>query len=177
MASSTCGDERDILEHEIDLRMRKISTHAEEIAKLSTQVVLLKSRMNAALPIVKLPTEVLAEILLAYQTRLFDQWRFVPYRWLHILHICARWRQVALGCPRLWTTIDPAHPELVATALKLSGRLPLIIQFRATPNRKDQLQLYKLVLPHFSRMRVASIHLTSDVENLIDCDVRGGNLF
>ena len=42
-----------------------------------------------------------------------------------ITHICRRWRDVATGCPLLWTTVDDRHPDQVRELVQRSGGLPI----------------------------------------------------
>lgn len=102
---------------------------------------------NEALPISQIPNEVLEKIFhfcldrqeRHYQRRVFAAGcvylRLTPYpEWLQITRVCSRWRRVALGYSRLWSTIacdsrkwfdlciERLPPkQVIDVALRLSG--------------------------------------------------------
>ncbi|KAF7790724.1 hypothetical protein EIP86_001680 [Pleurotus ostreatoroseus] len=73
----------------------------------------------------RLPVEVLTSIFEVYtsepQTSYSIQRRMVP------LHVCRRWRSIAIDAHQLWTTIDPECAAFTNFALEHSNPLPLEI--------------------------------------------------
>ena len=81
-----------------------------------------KYRRNALAPISRLPPETLAEIfsLLSFSA---DDSESVPYlAWIHVTHVCHRWREIAIYSPYLWGHINftevtlPGLTEILARA-------------------------------------------------------------
>ncbi|KAI0045068.1 hypothetical protein FA95DRAFT_1607995 [Auriscalpium vulgare] len=68
---------------------------------------------NANLPVTRLPPEILA-IVFTHLSNInhpqlhctVDYERFCRLGWVAVTHVCMRWRQVALQCPRLWADIN-----------------------------------------------------------------------
>lgn len=85
------------------------------IEKLEQAIVVLKGHLQSLSHILRLPDEVLTEIVLSYQA-LFEpisstpfpsitEITTIPYGWITITFVCRRLRYIALSCPRLWTEI------------------------------------------------------------------------
>ncbi|KAH7884538.1 hypothetical protein F5I97DRAFT_1467854 [Phlebopus sp. FC_14] len=129
----------------------------KEVAKLTAQISALESRKqvlvkesfevqysirslqsrvahitNETAPVSRLPSDVLAIVF--EETRcLLSQWvgvrRPLPIE-VQLSHVCARWRQVALSTPSLWTTIRMPilHKEIaIKTYLQRCNECPLSI--------------------------------------------------
>lgn len=82
---------------------KEVEEHFHAIAKL-------RQRMNALIPVVRLPPEILGHIFLWYimvmvSDRDLDYYPTYHHRWLIITRVCHRWREVALRTPNLWTDI------------------------------------------------------------------------
>ncbi|KAJ3551234.1 hypothetical protein NM688_g4823 [Phlebia brevispora] len=143
------GWTRDAIEHAIERRKRDIADHYQAIRRLESEILALKSELNTTISIARLPAEVLCEVfaacLLPLKRPLY--WRF------KLLHVCRGWRQVALSCPQLWTTIYPTRPEVVTTLLTLSRTLPLDLRFEGCARKRNAFEMHRLVLAQMSRVR------------------------
>ncbi|ETW83634.1 hypothetical protein HETIRDRAFT_312301, partial [Heterobasidion irregulare TC 32-1] len=74
---------------------------------------------NEALPIFRFPNEILQIIFGICH----DGWESPLLRlpsWLSITYVCSRWRAVALGYSRLWSTISLSTPEWVQLCIARS---------------------------------------------------------
>jgi len=118
---------------------------------------------NAALPIHRLPEEVLSEIFLLSVSPINN------HLWSSsFLAVCHRWRKYALRFPRLWSVItiyhDTALDEL-AIWLSRSASAPLHIQFRYQKSTRSPETImahftaaYGIISSHSPRIR--SLHVT-----------------
>ena len=92
------------------------------------------------LPIHKLPVELFDYIFIecAVQPPGTDPKKLIgrrPYSpdWISITHVCRRWRQIALNCPRLWTHITAnLSAACIATFASRSSPKPMIVEISAT---------------------------------------------
>ncbi|KAJ3531613.1 hypothetical protein NM688_g7549 [Phlebia brevispora] len=130
----------------------------------------LRARWNETLPIVRLPVELLALVFHEYVSnhwRRFLQNRTTvpPYSWFAILHVCRRWREVALSVHALWTCIVPTRLPCVQFVLSHSGCMQLTVRFGARPDYWDNTayrtaQLaYKAIVQELHRVRVAELRV------------------
>ncbi|KAI0080352.1 hypothetical protein K474DRAFT_312909 [Panus rudis PR-1116 ss-1] len=119
---------------------------------------------NSLLPINRLPSELLSEVLL-----LLSEQSYTPSEWVRVTHVCQRWRDVALGCPALWTSIDLGNLDCAKTCLARSGNIvDLKVHWsdywnryhslNSTPEDAHALRFISLLLPHICR--ITSIKLT-----------------
>lgn len=103
-----------------ELEQQKLH-HCECIRAINT-------RLNALVPISRLPPEVLSEIFLRMAGHRADHKSRPPKvrEWIHVTHACTHWREIALQCAELWSRLDvPSVPELVAAFLLRSKDVPL----------------------------------------------------
>ena len=96
--------------------------------------------MNARIPINRLPVETLimifkhatSDIGSEYTRANLDRNRHSQYTnhrgLLTITHICQRWREVALGTPNFWTSIDLRNIAKTNVFLERSRELPLLLR-------------------------------------------------
>ncbi|KAF8837263.1 hypothetical protein BDN67DRAFT_909567, partial [Paxillus ammoniavirescens] len=136
-----CLDEA--AQKEVDALATKIAALQARKQELSNEafhvqysILTLQSRIaqitNETAPISRLPSDVLA-IIFEESRRLLNQWpgprRPLPVE-VQLSHVCARWRQVALSTPSLWTTIKVPilHREVAVRAyLQRCNQSPLDI--------------------------------------------------
>ncbi|KII87389.1 hypothetical protein PLICRDRAFT_163487 [Plicaturopsis crispa FD-325 SS-3] len=126
-----------------------------EIVRLEQSILSYKTRRNDFALTARLPPEVLSEI--------FDWYRALDvlestYKWIEVTHVCRHWRNVALGCPRLWSYIVSETPRWTEELLARSKNAPLT--FSATygyPHEKSELST-NMALKHMHRM--AALDLT-----------------
>ncbi|KAL0953273.1 hypothetical protein HGRIS_004523 [Hohenbuehelia grisea] len=110
-----------------------------ELAKYRGITLQLLKRRNDLSPINKVPAEILSSIfeLLAANT-FWD--RESDTKWMQVVGVCCRWREVALACPSLWRYfVGNLPPEWLAEKLRLSRSAPLHISIPAF--RRRQLSL------------------------------------
>ncbi|KAJ3544462.1 hypothetical protein NM688_g5742 [Phlebia brevispora] len=104
----------------------------------STEMRLLKTRWNAALPVSQLPPELLATIFKACVAAVKAEYyrlgsmHVKPYSWISISHVCQLWREVALQHPQLWCWIVKTSDEFTRLLLQRSGSAPLTIDTQRT---------------------------------------------
>ncbi|KAF9236715.1 hypothetical protein BU15DRAFT_49671, partial [Melanogaster broomeanus] len=112
----TCLDEAaqkevDALTSQIAALQARKQAIANEAFHVQYSIYTLQSRIaqitNETAPVSRLPSDVLA-IIFEESRRLLYNWagprRPLPIE-VQLSHVCARWRQVALSTPSLWTTI------------------------------------------------------------------------
>ncbi|KAF9238631.1 hypothetical protein BU15DRAFT_75083 [Melanogaster broomeanus] len=144
-------------------------THAridDEIALLKSPICALLTRNNALLPVSRLPGEILATIFLYqaysfYQYRqYFSTWGAPP--WANVSYVCRYWRDVALGCPSLWSFLIVSSPRWTEELLSRSKTVPLRIRsFPAPPFQPSPGAFSKLLAPalllHTLRLRMSGL--------------------
>ena len=133
-------------------------------------------------PITLLPTEILSEIM-CYLPLFFGRdaplihplsrdldpsGRFTrdsPIRtphWVAVSHVCRRWREIALKCKALWTTIPLVSVSWAQRALTLSFPHPIILHIDSKDTSLDRgyvsVNALCLALTHIDRIRKAHIH-------------------
>ncbi|KAF5357617.1 hypothetical protein D9758_007490 [Tetrapyrgos nigripes] len=82
---------------------------------------------NSLALINQLPPEILSQIFLFCASSTSFSTPLRPSRWsfIAVSHVCQYWRNVALGCPALWSYIDSSNPDCILEMLKRSGTCPL----------------------------------------------------
>jgi hypothetical protein len=104
------------------------------MGRLRVQRRRLRTRHNAAIPISRLPVEILMDILRvvafgsASSDLVFPQSQSEA-RLLRLTHVCTHWRDLAVGTPSLWTTPPFQYPYLAKLYLQRSLNQPLSIIF------------------------------------------------
>ncbi|THH27696.1 hypothetical protein EUX98_g6491 [Antrodiella citrinella] len=83
---------------------------AKEVEEHFRAIAELRRRMNAIIPVARLPPEILGHIFLWYITVMATHrdpgyYRDSYHRWLTVTHVCHRWREIGLCTPNLWTDI------------------------------------------------------------------------
>lgn len=124
---------KQVLREELKARLQDLQA---DIRSVST-------RLNSLIESASLPEELLEYIFLYCVGSCINSEPLLeprrPHRrvvqLLSILHVCQRWREVALGCSRLWSEIIvPCHPDFLAASLCRSGNLDLDITVMPTAN-------------------------------------------
>lgn len=159
-----------------------MSKHREEITHIRTNMNLIRSKINA-----RIPVEILAEIFTDYidasrsglsesvEQRITISYDDVnertgylsprPCRWLRIAHVCHHWRSICLSLPRLWSAVVLYWPKMATKCISLSQNVPLhVFRLKKTYWRREELEYFALALPHLSRM--ASLHIPYPPSNL-----------
>jgi hypothetical protein len=105
----------------VDVARRRID---QDIERLEGAIRALKSRRNSLAGISRFPPEILSRIFICCAVT------YEPAQltmdWAKVTHVSRHWRTVAIGCPRLWTTVVFAQPRWVEEMLKRSKMDPLV---------------------------------------------------
>ncbi|KAI9464411.1 hypothetical protein BJY52DRAFT_815588 [Lactarius psammicola] len=133
-------------------------------------------------PITLLPTEILSEIM-CYLPLFFGRdapsihplkrdldpsggfTRDGPVRtphWVAVSHVCRRWREIALRCKALWTSVPLVSVSWAQQALTLSHPHPITLHIDSKDTSLDRgyvsVDALCLALTHLSRIRKIRIH-------------------
>ncbi|KDQ62825.1 hypothetical protein JAAARDRAFT_203861 [Jaapia argillacea MUCL 33604] len=165
-----------------------------QIAHLEKNIIALKRRRNANLPIFRLPPEILCKIFIFCTTELDglnpdnsdvvqatgDGSRpFLP-QLLRLTHICQDLREVLLQCPPYWGKLVPCSKDCMKELLFRSSSAPIKVDLSPPgPYRprehmenfssimKQIGRIHTLILPlHFSLMERMEAHLCQDAPTL-----------
>ncbi|KAJ3555151.1 hypothetical protein NM688_g2732 [Phlebia brevispora] len=134
-----------------------------ELIRLSEASRRLRRERNALTPTCRLPPEVLAMIFVwvVDVQPLGEPHDFTVPRikhWYPLLHVCRRWRDVALECPVLWNRVDVTNPCWTTEMLRLSKKAPLTLKAEGYSTRSRIMDACNEVLAHSDRLR--SLHLS-----------------
>ncbi|THU75336.1 hypothetical protein K435DRAFT_287217, partial [Dendrothele bispora CBS 962.96] len=150
------GTELTLHSPDIELIDREIEKHQNIIRDL-------KTRRNLHASISKLPPEILSTIFLLYNDGIpynhCDHWHSLA--WIRVSHICRHWRNVALGCPALWSHLNFFMPASVPEMLLRSKSAPLTIQFTLSYyGASKMIEAFHTSLEQVARIRELSIVIT-----------------
>lgn len=147
-----------------------------------------RALQNAALPVMQLPSELIADILCLAQGELLDRSPSLPglngryedhidfsSASLYLMHVCHAWRQVGFACAALWAIIevtdrDPITPTLHMESLQRSSDLPLTIHITGYSRRQDDTNEVMKAFAHLARVRelvIRSPLLYSEIDILL----------
>ncbi|KAI0696488.1 hypothetical protein C8T65DRAFT_663649 [Cerioporus squamosus] len=142
-------------------------------ATLISAAVHLRTAHNARQGLLRLPPEVLSEILEDIPDLCSSHWSFRPF-WrstatdssmlIPVTHTCRRLREVALGLRSLWGTLTTKQPKLVPAVVERSRPAPLAIGawsrqdipslfdvfFTGEANRIQELHLFSIEVEHMN---------------------------
>ncbi|KDQ55683.1 hypothetical protein JAAARDRAFT_208478 [Jaapia argillacea MUCL 33604] len=145
---------------------KNIYKHAKALQQLAF-------RRNELSPASRLPPEILTRIFTLLASRPpSSQALSKPkrYLWVRVVHVCRRWRRVAVGCPALWTRIVFSYPKWARAMLTLSKAMPLVVSHRATRTSRQYPRSVKMVesaLQHIQRIKQITLELPSSWLQLI----------
>lgn len=91
-----------------------------------TRLVALHAMINRFAPISRLPDELFVEIF-TYVAHTSSP----PRMWFWTTHVCRRWREIALHCPRLWTVVDMRNQNHIREWIRRSGTSLLDVEWEA----------------------------------------------
>jgi F-box-like len=109
------------------------------IAALEREIIALKAERNSISPIARLPPEILSRIFIAF-AHLGQEPRSVAsssyysatcvrtVQWSVLTEVSQHWRDVALGCPQLWSRIGFHKSGWAQLMLERSKDAPLYIE-------------------------------------------------
>ncbi|KAF5357585.1 hypothetical protein D9758_007479 [Tetrapyrgos nigripes] len=145
-----------------------------DIGSIDEEIRKLQTRRNSLVPISRLPNELLSTILMFCSQlkpdddndndlRLFppsrqrDRWP-----WTTVSHICSHWRNVALGCPVLWSCLDFSRPAWVPAMVERSRMVPLTLEvpFELVYHSQTE-EAISTALQHMSRVKELSVSIPS----------------
>lgn len=134
-----------------------------ELSTLSQITYRLRRERNALTPACRLPPEVLSMILVWVTDAepLAEPVDFTAPRikdWYPILHVCKRWREVALECAILWNRIDATSPLWTQEMLRLSKKASLSLKAEGYSTHSRIMDTCKSVLAHSDRL--STLHLS-----------------
>ncbi|THU75466.1 hypothetical protein K435DRAFT_974819, partial [Dendrothele bispora CBS 962.96] len=159
----TNGTELTLHSPDIELIDREIEKHQNIIRDL-------KTRRNLHASISKLPPEILSTIFLLYRDEMtynhYDYWH--PLAWIKVSHICRHWRNVAQGCPALWSHPNFCMPASVPEMLLRSKSAPLTIQLTFDYyGTSKMIEAFHTSLEQVARIRELSLAMSGhDFERL-----------
>ena len=113
-----------------------------------------------------LPPELLAAIFLEYAEDYRTSMR-VP-RWVAVSYVCRYWRNVALGCARLWAYPFFVSPEWIDEQLRRSKTVPLTVRIHVSwvPHDSRLTRSLEKVLENVNRIQV--LHVGSPSHDIVD---------
>ncbi|RDB16483.1 hypothetical protein Hypma_002871 [Hypsizygus marmoreus] len=138
-----------------------------------------KGHHNRLSLISRLPPEILSIVFKCVAEAFETAEESENHRWVGVSHVCKHWRQVALQCPSLWSTIFSWHPRWTKEVLARSQMSPLTVKATIQHPANGQ---YKIVngeitftnqtsllevLQHLSRIRVLSILQIASARDLV----------
>ena len=103
----------------------------EEIRRTTIHLLALRSLVNQRAPVHRLSNELLLEIFAYLAHSDFAKYRS---KWYLLTHTCRHWREVALQCPSLWTTVLCHNQDMAITFVSRSRRMPLRIVWETSSN-------------------------------------------
>lgn len=106
--------------------------------------------LNSLVPIGVLPPELLVEVFRHCQAE-------GSRRWLHVTHVCKRWREVALGSPGLWASFACFELEWTRASISRSRECSLHVELNFvwydSWTKDDIIKLLALLFEHGNRIR------------------------
>lgn len=86
--------------------------------------------------------------------------------WLNIIHVCRRWRAVAIAFPDWWTSIIAVDPDLTSFMLKNSQSMPIDLDVDVSAYRGEASYARRLVRANLPRLRTLRIGGTYSGRNV-----------
>jgi len=122
------------------------------------------SRINQLAPIACLAPEILSEVFVHCVPTSYQELSR-NFSWIKVTHVSRYWREVALACPELWTSIIFSRPNWIPVMLSRAKMAPLVIR---TDLSRDRIDLLQPVLDkHISTVRELDIRASqSTLETL-----------
>lgn len=114
-----------------------------DIDKLERTIQSLRTKRNELSPTSVLPPEILSRIFVLARDWSVRVEFNNPASWICVGHVCRHWREVALGCPSLWSVPVFNRPNLAQEMLQRSKTAALTIRSTAshwTPGMFEQLK-------------------------------------
>lgn len=137
------------------------------LSELEKTRLRLTTARNAMMPACRLPVEVLSHIFLYLPGPDCGEYcvpRTKP--WLPVTQVCSYWRAVAVGCARLWTSIEVlrVNPDWTAEMIKRSKRASIQLRAQLYDPSHHAISASKRVVTQLSR--ISDIHLAGNQKSL-----------
>lgn len=143
----------------------------DKIAQNRREYAEITRRINASASIMRIPEEILVEIMKAYiDVWRADVWTYDRLRefdggpsffgWTRITHVCSHWREIALGAPGLWTRIKPVSAASIETFIARSQQQPLQIEgslFHESFKKPNFIKNWKRVFEESARIESIAV--------------------
>ncbi|EIM84015.1 uncharacterized protein STEHIDRAFT_170428 [Stereum hirsutum FP-91666 SS1] len=97
--------------------------------------------------------------------------------WLNIIHVCRRWRAVAIGFPAWWTNIITVDPDLTNFMLENSQPMPITLDVDVSPLRGKASYARRLVkanLPRIRTLRIGGDRRSMNIKRVLEVLVQCG---
>ncbi|TEB20498.1 hypothetical protein FA13DRAFT_1742821 [Coprinellus micaceus] len=113
----------------------------QDAVRRKEEIRILKSAWNSLVPVARLPPEVLGT------TFLIQRYAAPPAGWglngwLYLTHVCRHWRNTAMECAELWTTLDcTKNLDLAEMMFHRSKNAPLSVTFNVELYSRPQFGL------------------------------------
>ncbi|KAF6745357.1 hypothetical protein DFP72DRAFT_1077512 [Ephemerocybe angulata] len=148
---------------------------AHRIQDLERELAMLRSCQNAVIPAYRLPAKILSEIF-PYNLAMdfehpFDQGLYVYKKsrsmsWLRVASVCRYWREVALACPTLWSSIVMEHPYTTQTMLARSKTSSISAYYQNSSGQSDPDPAFEALSPHIGRLHSLQIFLRRECPSI-----------
>ncbi|KAA1470871.1 hypothetical protein DENSPDRAFT_836779 [Dentipellis sp. KUC8613] len=139
-----------------------------ELVAMHHAMCIVRSRQNDLVPISVLPAEILADIFLRLATTCRSQFPYSGHWIGATLHVCHRWRTIALQTANLWTCIHFVFGiDWALDMLKHSLAAPLQVILHTQPTELSTCLDY--IRNHFFRIKDLSLRVDArDPDNVLD---------
>lgn len=128
---------------------------AWRIKDLEHEILVLKSRHNAATQTCRMPQETLAEIFLTLAYDVQD-----AEEWIGITYVCRHWRSVALDCAALWTNLPFISPAFTNAILPRTKNAPISLCLTSNEDKVDEyIPMVHEVVSRIDRVRSVVLRL------------------
>lgn len=141
----------------------------QDLAALAESMRVLHSRRNCLAHISCLPPEILVTVFRHFESSedhtSTSHHRGAPIC-LILTHVCKHWRQLALDCPTLWTSVSCVSPRWLCVMLERSKDAHLVATYHAPVLLRGCLEP---VLSHLSRIKILKIcSVSADVDPIME---------
>lgn len=136
------------------LKAQMLEAKREYLSRLMS----LKISYNTLSFVNRLPAEILSDIFILLadlRTQEYSSWQRERALWLRVTHVCRHWRNIAMDCTPLWSTVLFVTPQLTKAMLERARSTPLSLNF--SPNTPNFNNVLSKMLSQFYRLRSVSI--------------------
>ncbi|KAG2042877.1 hypothetical protein BDR03DRAFT_1087911 [Suillus americanus] len=141
----------------------------QDLDALAESMRALRSRRNDLARISCLPPDILVTIFRHFESfenhTSTSRHRGAPIC-LILTHVCKQWRQLALDCPNLWTSINCVSPRWIGVMLERSKDAHLVATYHAPVSLRGCLEPVLSHLPRIKVLRICSV--SPDVDRIVE---------